>query len=116
MARLHFATTARTNGLWIDGAGCDEQPHLRALMDSLLAAITRRLRNRVIPLLTTVRCMNESTNATCDLRFGHRAIDYHKIFESSPALFLLLGANESFPILDASNGYLRATYTERDEI
>lgn len=45
-----------------------------------------------------------------------RKIDYQKIFESAPALFLLLGADESFPILDASDGYLRATYTERDAI
>jgi len=43
-------------------------------------------------------------------------IDYRKIFESSPALFLILGADESFPILDASDAYLRATYTGRDAI
>ena len=43
-------------------------------------------------------------------------IDYQKIFESAPALFLLLRADESFTILDASNAYLRATYTERDAI
>ena len=45
-----------------------------------------------------------------------RRIDYQKVFVSAPALFLLLGADESFPILDASDGYLRATHTERDEI
>ena len=43
-------------------------------------------------------------------------IDYQKIFESAPALFLLLVADESFRILDASNAYLNATYTERDAI
>src|SRR6478752_7568292 len=43
-------------------------------------------------------------------------VDYRKIFESSPALFLVLGADESFPILDASDAYLRATYTEREAI
>jgi len=43
-------------------------------------------------------------------------VDYQRIFEGSPALFLVLGADESFPILDASDAYLRATYTERDAI
>ncbi|WP_063981712.1 PAS domain-containing protein [Bradyrhizobium sp.] len=43
-------------------------------------------------------------------------VDYRKIFESSPALFLVLGADETFPILDASDAYLRATHTERDAI
>jgi PAS domain S-box-containing protein len=46
----------------------------------------------------------------------HGKIDYQKIFESAPALFLILRADESFLILDASNAYLRATYTERDAI
>ena len=45
-----------------------------------------------------------------------RKIDYQKVFESAPALFLLLGVDESFPILDASDGYLRATYTQREAI
>ena len=40
-------------------------------------------------------------------------LDYRKIFESVPALFLVLGADESFPVLDASDAYLRATHTER---
>jgi PAS domain S-box-containing protein len=43
-------------------------------------------------------------------------VDYQKIFESAPALFLVLGADKGFPILDASDAYLRATYTERDAI
>jgi hypothetical protein len=43
-------------------------------------------------------------------------IDYQKIFESAPALFLLLSADDGFRILDASDAYLRATYTERDAI
>jgi PAS domain-containing protein len=60
--------------------------------------------------------MNKSTNPTRHLPSDHQAIDYLKIFESSPALFLLLGADETFSILDASDGYLRATYTERHEI
>ncbi len=46
----------------------------------------------------------------------YRTIDYRKIFESVPALFLVLGADETFPILDASDAYLRATYTCRDAI
>ena len=55
-----------------------------------------------------------NSNSTRDLPSEQREIDYQRIFESAPALFLLLGADETFPILDASNGYLRATYTERD--
>ena len=43
-------------------------------------------------------------------------LDYQKVFESAPTLFLVLGADEGFPILDASDAYLRATYTERDAI
>jgi len=43
-------------------------------------------------------------------------INYQRIFESAPALFLLLRADEGFRILDASDAYLRATYTERDAI
>ncbi|WP_271597826.1 response regulator [Bradyrhizobium sp. CCBAU 45384] len=43
-------------------------------------------------------------------------VDYRKIFESSPALFLALGADDTFPILGASDAYLRATHTERDAI
>ena len=46
----------------------------------------------------------------------HGKIDYKKIFENAPALFLLLSADESFRILDASDAYLRATYTKRDVI
>jgi hypothetical protein len=49
--------------------------------------------------------------------FSRATEDRHrKIFETAPALLLLLGADESFPILDVSDGYLRATYTERDKI
>ncbi|AMN40478.1 two-component hybrid sensor and regulator [Rhodoplanes sp. Z2-YC6860] len=43
-------------------------------------------------------------------------VDYQRLFEGSPALFLVLGADESFPILDASNVYLQATHTRRDAI
>lgn len=43
-------------------------------------------------------------------------IDYQKVFEGAPALFLLLRAEERYPILDASDAYLHATYTERDAI
>ena len=56
------------------------------------------------------------SNLTCDFTPERQTIDYQKIFESAPALFLLLAADESFPILDASDAYLRATYTERDVI
>jgi PAS domain-containing protein len=53
---------------------------------------------------------------TCDFPSERQKIDYQKAFESAPALFLLLGPEESFPILDASDAFLRATYTERDVI
>ena len=51
-----------------------------------------------------------------DFLSEQRMIDYRRIFESAPALFLLLGTDEGFRILDASNAYLRATYTEREAI
>jgi hypothetical protein len=41
-----------------------------------------------------------------------RKIDYQKAFESAPARFLLLGTEESFPILDASRS-LRSVRAER---
>lgn len=50
------------------------------------------------------------------LRSAQQGIDYQRVFASAPALFLLLGVEESFVILDASDGYLRATYTQRDQI
>src|ERR1700750_2453952 len=53
---------------------------------------------------------------TRDLSTDQPQIDYQKVFESTPALFLLLGADESFPILGASDAYLRATYTQREAI
>jgi PAS domain S-box-containing protein len=56
------------------------------------------------------------SNPTCGFLSERQQIDYQKIFEGAPALFLLLGAEESFPILDASDAYLSATYTERDVI
>jgi hypothetical protein len=43
-------------------------------------------------------------------------VDYQKIFASAPARFLVLGADESFSILDASDAYLRAAYTDRETI
>ena len=45
-----------------------------------------------------------------------RKIDYQKAFESAPARFLLLGTEASFPVLDASQAYLRATSTVREAI
>ena len=56
------------------------------------------------------------SGATRELLAEPGKIDYQKIFESAPALFLLLDADGSFGILDASDAYLRATYTERDAI
>ena len=86
------------------------------IVRSAVLSGNKRLRKKDIRRLTTDCCMNESTNPKRHLPSDHQAVDYQKIFESAPALFLLLGADETFPILDASNGYLRATCTERDEI
>jgi PAS domain S-box-containing protein len=43
-------------------------------------------------------------------------LDYQQIFESTPALFLLLAKDANFTILGASDAYLRATGTDRDAI
>ncbi len=85
-------------------------------------SIDRSLRDESIVPATEARgagaCTGKalSSNSTRNLPAAQRQIDYQKVFESAPALFLLLGADESFPILDASNAYLRATYTERRAI
>jgi PAS domain S-box-containing protein len=44
------------------------------------------------------------------------ALNYQQILASAPAPFLILDIDPSFTILDASDAYLRATMTERDEI
>ncbi len=44
------------------------------------------------------------------------ALDYKKIFDSAPALFLVLGTDPGFTIADASDAYLRATRTRRESI
>ena len=59
---------------------------------------------------------NTASTSTRDLSARQLEIDFRKIFESAPALFLLLGVDETVTIVDASDGYLRATYTERDQI
>lgn len=44
-------------------------------------------------------------------------IDFQALFQSAPALFLVLKPNDtSFTIIDASNAYLSATMTERSKI
>jgi PAS domain-containing protein len=43
-------------------------------------------------------------------------LEYKRIFESAPALFLLLDKNPEFTILDASDAYLRATRKQRQAI
>jgi PAS domain S-box-containing protein len=45
---------------------------------------------------------------------GHSALDFRTLFESSPGLFLVL--DPDFRILAASDAYLTATMTKRDEI
>src|SRR5688572_228086 len=43
-------------------------------------------------------------------------VDYKQIFESAPALFLVLGTDANFTIVDASDAYLHATLTQRQAI
>jgi hypothetical protein len=45
-----------------------------------------------------------------------RRVQFQRIFENAPALFLLLDADPDFTILGASEAYLRATYTQRQNI
>jgi signal transduction histidine kinase len=43
-------------------------------------------------------------------------INYKNIFDASPSLFLLLRPDKDFTIIDASDSYLKATFTIRQEI
>ncbi len=43
-------------------------------------------------------------------------IDFQRIFQSIPGLFLLLRPDADFTVVDASDAYLRATLTERGKI
>src|SRR4029453_13274658 len=43
-------------------------------------------------------------------------LNHREFFANPPALFVVLATDANFPILDASDAYLRATMTERDEI
>src|SRR5690349_12242905 len=43
-------------------------------------------------------------------------MDYLRILRSAPGLFLLLRPDERFTIVDATDAYLRATFTEREAI
>lgn len=45
-----------------------------------------------------------------------RPIDYHRVFRDAPSLFLLLAADEPYTIVDASDAYLSATYTTREQL
>jgi len=47
---------------------------------------------------------------------GSEPLEYKRIFDAAPALCLLLGTDEKFTILGASDAYLRATGTQRDQI
>jgi hypothetical protein len=58
----------------------------------------------------------KKTAGAASKRAAPSTIDFQRLFEHAPALFLVLGTDEKFTILDASNAYLRATYTERDAI
>ena len=50
-------------------------------------------------------------------RAGSQApIDYERLFDCAPALFLVLRPDAIFTIADASDAYLRATHTQRDAI
>ncbi len=43
------------------------------------------------------------------------ALDFRAVFEGAPGLFLVLGVTPDFPILGASEAYLEATYTTREQ-
>jgi hypothetical protein len=49
-------------------------------------------------------------------RHWSTGLQFQRIFENAPALFLLLDADPDFTILGASDAYLRATYTQRQNI
>lgn len=67
------------------------------------------------PLREEIMSLNEVRGASSDTGNASNSdstrdlpskseIDFRKVFESAPALFLLLGADETFPILAASDG------------
>jgi PAS domain-containing protein len=43
-------------------------------------------------------------------------VDYRALFESAPGLFLVLLPDKDFTIIGASDAYLSATHTKRQEI
>jgi PAS domain S-box-containing protein len=47
---------------------------------------------------------------------GGGSLDYGRIFSGTPALIVLLNTDPAFTILDASDEYLRATNTKREQI
>lgn len=57
-----------------------------------------------------------AATSTVDARPQQSRIDYREIFKGSPALFLLVEATDTFPIADASEGFLLATHTRREAI
>ncbi len=46
----------------------------------------------------------------------HGDLDFERLFRDAPALLLVLQADAQFTILDATDAYLRATFTERTRI
>ena len=51
-----------------------------------------------------------------EARRATAALDYKKIFDSAPAMFLVLGTDPGFTIADASDAYLQAIGTRRESI
>jgi signal transduction histidine kinase len=51
-----------------------------------------------------------------DIKQADTTINYKKIFDASPSLFLLLRPDKDFTIIDASDSYLEATLTVKYEI
>ena len=47
---------------------------------------------------------------------AHGDLDFERLFRDAPALLLVLQADAQFTILDATDAYLRATFTERTRI
>ena len=52
--------------------------------------------------------------STNELTYSPLALDYHKLFEHAPDLYMIL--SPEFIILDCSDNYLKATLTTREQV
>ena len=72
--------------------------------------------NSKTPREVSISPHRKKTAGAAPKRDAPRTLDFQRLFDSAPALFLVLRPDEKFTILDASNAYMRATYTERETI